>query len=86
MAKAARQWGVAKAKAQFSKLLDCAMSEGPQAVTRNGRDTVIIISAKEWERKTRQKGSLAEFLASSPLRGSGLRVTRSKTKARKIRL
>lgn len=86
MPKAVRRWGVAKAKAHLSKLLDCAIIEGPQAVTRHGRDAVIVVSAEEWDRKTRQKGSLTEFLASSPLRGSGLRVPRSKAKARNIRL
>lgn len=86
MPKTARKWGVAAAKAHFSKLLECAMRDGPQAVTRHGRDAVIVVSAEEWDRRTRRKGSLAEFLASAPLRGSGLRVTRSRTKARKIRL
>ncbi len=85
-AKRARHWGVAQAKARFSELLDRAIREGPQAVTRHGRHAVVVVSTEEWERKTHQKGSLAEFLGASPLRGSGLRVRRPKTKPRDIRL
>jgi hypothetical protein len=34
------------------------------------------VAAEEWERKTKRKGNLAEFFASSPLRGSGIRIKR----------
>jgi len=43
---------------------------------------VVVVSADEWERKTKRVGTLAEFFASSPLRGSGLKVKRSKDKLR----
>jgi len=76
-------WTVAEAKAKFSEVLDRARTEGPQRVTRHGRDAAVVVSAEEWERKTRRRGNLAEFLADSPLRGSGLRVTRRKDRPRK---
>jgi prevent-host-death family protein len=71
-------WTVAEAKAKFSELIDKALSRGPQIVTRSGRKAVVIVAADEWERKTRRTGNLAEFLAASPLRGSGLKVRRSR--------
>ena len=70
------EWTVAKAKARFSEVIDRALSEGPQSITRRGRNTVIVVSAEEWERKTRRVGNLAEFFARSPLRQSGLEVER----------
>jgi prevent-host-death family protein len=76
-------WTVAEAKAKFSEVLDRAETDGPQRVTRHGRDAAVVVSAEEWERKTRRRGNLAEFLADSPLRGSGLRVTRRKDRPRK---
>ncbi len=79
-------WTVAEAKAKFSQVLDKAETDGPQTITRNGRKAVVIVSANEWERKTRRKGNLAEFFASSPLRGSGLRIRRVGGRLRNVDL
>jgi prevent-host-death family protein len=76
-------WTVAEAKAKFSEVLDLAKAQGPQTVTRNGRRTAVIVAAEEWERKTKRKGTLADFFSNSPLRGSGLKVQRSKETMRK---
>ena len=62
------------------------MSEGPQTITRNGREAAVVVGAEEWQRKTRRVGTLAEFFAASPLRESGLKIRRSKERARKIEL
>src|SRR5947199_296884 len=43
-------------------------------------------AAEEWERKTKRKGNLAEFFASSPLRGSKLRLRRVNGKLRRVDL
>ena len=69
-------WTVAEAKAKFSELIDKAKSEGPQKITKHGRTTAVVVSADQWERKSERKGNLAEFLAASPLRGSGLKLKR----------
>ena len=36
----------------------------------------MIVSAEEWARKTARKGTLAEFLLASPLRGADLELER----------
>lgn len=79
-------WTVAEAKARFSEVIERAKSEGPQTITRHGHDAVVVVAAEEWERKTKRKGSLAEFFAASPLRGSGLNVQRMRDKPRKVNL
>ena len=79
-------WTVAEAKAKLSEVIERAQSGGPQTITRNGRTAVVVVAAGEWERKTKRTGSLADFFASSPLRGSGLKVTRVKERPRKIKL
>ena len=79
-------WTVAEAKAKLSEVIDRAQSEGPQTITRRGRNAVVVVSADEWERKTKRKGTLADFLAASPLRGSGLEIERPKDLPREIDL
>ena len=74
----ASTWTVAEAKAKLSEVIDQALSQGPQIVTRSGRKAVVIVAVEEWDRKTRRKGNLAEFFAASPLGESGLKVRRSK--------
>ena len=71
-------WTVAEAKAKFSEVLDRAVSDGPQTITRNGKTTAVIVSAEEWARRAKREGTLADFFANSPLRDSGLEIERSK--------
>jgi prevent-host-death family protein len=79
-------WTIAEAKAKFSALVDEARLTGPQVVTRNGRDAVVVVSVEEWQRKLRRPGTLADFFAASPLRDSGLVVERVKDSPRQIDL
>jgi prevent-host-death family protein len=79
-------WTVAEAKARFSELLDQARSKGPQTITKHGRTAAVVVSAEEWERKSKRTGNLAEFFASSPLRASGIEVKRRKDRPRKVGL
>ena len=76
-------WTVAEAKARFSEVIERAVTKGPQTVTRHGRTTAVVVAAEEWERKTKRTGNLAEFLASSPLHGSKLRIERRRDRPRK---
>lgn len=80
------KWTVAEAKAKLSEVIDRAQTDGPQTITRNGRRTAVLVGADEWERKTKRRGNLAEFLASSPLRGSGMRIKRLPGQVRKTSL
>jgi len=80
------EWTVAEAKAKLSEVIERAEKNGPQRITRRGREAVVIVSAEEWKRKTRRKGNLAEFFANSPLRGSGLDPERLDDEPRKIEL
>ena len=79
-------WTVAEAKAKFSQVMEEARTHGPQTVTRNGRSAVVVVSADEWERKTKRQGSLVDFLAASPLRDSGIDIERLKGSFRDVDL
>ena len=69
-------WTVAEAKAKFSELVETARTSGPQKITRNGRQTAVVVSIEEWERRGRRQGTVADFFAASPLPGPHLDVTR----------
>jgi len=81
-----KPWTVAKAKAHLSQVIEQALTTGPQTITRNGRNAVVVVSVEEWEHKTKRKGSLADFFAESPLRNSGLIIKRDREKPREIDL
>jgi prevent-host-death family protein len=68
-------WKVADAKARFGELIERALHEGAQEITRHGRRAVVV-SAAEWDRRSHRKGNLVEFLDRSPLKDSGLRIDR----------
>jgi len=84
MAKAT--WTVAEAKAKFSEVVQKAEKEGPQRITRRGEDAVVIVSKKDWEKKTKRKGTLLEFFTNSPLRGSGIEIPARSKSTRRIDL
>jgi prevent-host-death family protein len=79
-------WTLAGAKARLSEVVDRAWQAGPQVITRNGRPSAVIVSVEEWERKTVRKGTLAEFLLASPLRGAELDTERVRDDARPLAL
>ena len=78
-------WRVADAKARLSLVIEQACTT-PQIITRNGRPTAVVVPIEEWERRANRSGALADFLAASPLRGSDLRVERSKERPRMLDL
>ena len=78
-------WTLAGAKARLSEVVDRAQA-GPQIITRNGKPSAVIVSAEEWARKTVRKGTLAEFLLASPLRGADLELERQRDAPRDVAL
>jgi prevent-host-death family protein len=79
-------WSVADAKAHLSELLEQAIHDGPQAITRRGEQIAVVVSINEWHRKANRSGSLAEFFAESPLRDSKLEIDRIDAPSRDIAL
>jgi prevent-host-death family protein len=68
-------WQLQSAKARFSEVFRRARSEGPQRITRQGKEAVVMVAEEQFERlagKSRQPKSLVEFLRNSPLRGVNL--------------
>lgn len=56
-------WPVYDAKARFSELLDAALKEGPQIVSRRGIETAVLVPIDEWERlKGEKRESIKDVL------------------------
>jgi antitoxin Phd len=88
-AKPAGQWQLQTAKAQFSEVFWRARSEGPQLVTRQGKEAVVILPPEEFERlsmRSRQPQSLVEFFADSPLAKVKINLKRKRDFGRRVRL
>ena len=57
------QWPVQDAKARFSELLDTCLAEGPQVVTRRGREAAVLVPIEQWRALQRSgRPSLKELL------------------------
>ncbi len=79
-------WQLQDAKSKFSEVVDRALKQGAQIVTKRGKKTVVVLPFDEYERLTKQSGSLSEFLLASPLAGSELLVERDPSLPRNIDL
>lgn len=83
------EWQVQTAKARFSELFRRARTEGPQRITRQGKEAVVMLPAEQYDKLTRRepkKETLFEFLQRSPLRGVKLDLARNKDTGRDIKL
>lgn len=86
MSKQAR-WSLQDAKAQFSEVVRRSLATGPQVVTRNGTDAVVVVAVTEFDRLRRPHGkSLARILAESPLRDVTLDVRRPRESGRAVKI
>jgi antitoxin Phd len=66
-----RSWPIQSARNHFASLFDAALTEGPQRVTRHGRQAVVVVSEEEWARRTAAEGAhrptLGDLLAECPV-------------------
>jgi antitoxin Phd len=59
-------WQLQDAKQQFSEVVERARREGPQVVTKHGREAVVIVSVEEYRRIVGGEPSLVDFIRSAP--------------------
>lgn len=80
------RWQLQDAKNRLSELVRKAREEGPQVITLHGRDAVVVVSANEFGKLSRPRGSLVDFFRKSPLAGANLDLARSTDTGRPIDL
>ncbi len=77
-------WQLQEAKARFSEFLDASLRDGPQIVTRHGKEEAVLIPIAEWKRLQAQKPSLKELLlARTPIVDDMMIPKRGHTQRRK---
>jgi prevent-host-death family protein len=76
-------WQVQTAKQRFSELVERAVSEGPQIVTKHGRETVVVLEIGEYRKLLGVPMDFKEFLLTMP-KGDDLEIERSKDPGRVI--
>ena len=77
-------WQLQDAKNRFSEIVNKALREGPQVVTRRGKKTVVIMSVEQYQSLVRPKINIVDFFQESPLRGEDLDLMRRKDSAREV--
>ena len=74
-------WQLQEAKNRLSELIERALSEGPQVITRHGVEVAVVVPFSRYKKLTEPKLRLGDFLLSSPLRKSDVIVERDKRRA-----
>ena len=59
-------WQLQEAKARFSELVRKTLEEGPQTITRRGKESIVVVSSDEYRRLAHPDGDLVSFLKSAP--------------------
>jgi len=74
-----QQWQLQEAKNKFSQVIDSAIHQGPQIITRRGIEVAIILSYAEYQRKLEPRTKLSTFFQESPLAEIEIDLERDKS-------
>jgi antitoxin Phd len=77
-----RTWQLQEAKNKLSQVVEDAVTDGPQVITKHGVEVAIVISFAEYQKMIASKGKLSAFFQDSPLVGTDLDLRRDKSDAR----
>jgi len=81
-----RTWQLQEAKNKFSKLVEKAQHEGPQFVTKHGKESVVVLSVDEYKKIVKPKSNLVQFIQTSPLSKTPIDIERDKNLGRDVEL
>ncbi len=71
---------VFEGKNKFSELINNAANGEPQIITKNGKETAVVISFEDYKRLKIKERPLIEFLLDNPAHKYGLEVDLSRDK------
>jgi antitoxin Phd len=80
-------WQLQTAKARFSELFRKARTDGPQLVTRQGKEGVVVLPVEQFDElvgRASQPKSLVQFFRESPLAGLELEFERDQDTGRDV--
>ena len=72
-------WQLQQAKNRLSEVVDAAIHNGPQVITRRGAETAVVLSYADYGKLLVDRGSLTDFFRNSPLVGVDLDLSRDES-------
>jgi len=75
-------WQLQEAKNKLSKVVDEAIRQGPQIITRHGVEVAIVLSYEDYRRMMASQEKLSDFFRNSPLAGADLDLSRDTSPVR----
>ena len=79
-------WQLQEAKNRLSEVVDKALHQGPQVITRRGVETAVVLSMADYRRMRQPETDLVDFFQASPLAGVELDLERARDTGREIEL
>ncbi|MFQ5954008.1 MAG: type II toxin-antitoxin system Phd/YefM family antitoxin [Kiloniellales bacterium] len=79
------KWPVHEAKSRFSALVELAQSEGPQVITRHGKDRAVVLSIEAYRTLEAAKPDFKAYLLSGP-KVEDFEIERPRELGRKVEL
>ena len=70
-------WQLQEAKNRLSEVVDKALHQGPQVITRRGAETAIVLSIEDYHKLRQPDTDLVDFFQASPLTGVDLDLDRA---------
>jgi antitoxin Phd len=77
-----RTWQLQEAKNKFSEVVEEALTQGPQVITKRGVEAVIVLSYAEYRRLIVAQQKLSAFFQASPLAEVALDLARDQSPGR----
>jgi antitoxin Phd len=79
-------WQLQDAKNRFSEVVNRAITDGPQEISRHGKKTAVVLSISEYQKLKRKEstGSISNFFRHSPL--TQIVIERTKDYPREVTL
>ncbi len=71
-----RVWQLQEAKNKLSEVVDEALTDGPQVITKRGVETAIVLSYADYRKLLLSQQKLSDFFRESPLAGVELDLAR----------
>jgi len=59
-------WQLQQAKTRLSEVIEEAHTDGPQIITRHGRERAVVLSIDDYRALTAHKPNLIEYLLGGP--------------------
>ncbi len=79
-------WQLQEAKNRLSEVVDKALHQGPQVITRRGTETAVVLSIEEYQKLRQPETDLVDFFQASPLVDVDLDLERTRDTGREIEL